>query len=207
MEDYEHPFDAFNLVIQANGRTEKARLGLLQVHGVIYGAEMQNTDKVHRVFTIDQMFDYSNNNTYEVGGQSFAFSIRNLSKLSERTGIHTIIQPSIYVMTGIVSDSTLVGLRDYDFGAGVGFRFIADYIRSGYNYVRVGYRGILSHTLNGTAGNQIVHFVYTQFRYPLWDNVGVGLEYLLYMRDSYYRDYDDIHRRNPELRLGLTLAL
>lgn len=62
------------------------------------------------------------------------------------------------------------------------------------------------HTLNGNTGNQIVHFVSSRLQYPLWRSAGIGVEYILYMRNSFFRDFPDVHRRNPELRGGVTFS-
>lgn len=203
-EDYKRPFDAFHLAVQVNG-DEKVPVGILQVHGVLFGSELKNTDKVQHVFGLDMMYDYANNNTYETGGQSFAFSFRSRWNKSGRTRFETLLQPSIYVMTGIISEYVNVIDRDYDFGSGVGLRvqgIVGD--AKGTYLVRAGYRGIFTHTVNGEKGNQIIHFAFVQSRYRIWRAFGIGAEYILFMRDSYFRDFPDIHKRNPEFRIGAT---
>ena len=60
--------------------------------------------------------------------------------------------------------------------------------------------------MNGAIGNQIVHFLWLRARYPLWRSLGIGVDYVLYMRDSYFRDFPNIHRRNPELRVGASFV-
>ncbi|MFQ5583600.1 MAG: DUF3943 domain-containing protein [Calditrichia bacterium] len=206
MEDYEHPFDSFRLILQINSREEKTRIAWLSVSGALTGSVIKDNDKVKHVFTIDQLYDYTDNQTYQVGGQSFSFGVQSLWKLSPKTQIQTVFQPSLWPMTGIVSENTLVGDRDYDFGSGFGLRLGGTYIRNGFPYFTLLYRGIFSHTLNGSKGNQIVQFLYSRLRFPVWRSVGIGIAYLLYTRDTYLRDFDDIHRTNPELRFGVTFS-
>ena len=200
-EDYKRPFDFFRLSLQLNS-SEKTALGLLQVHAPIYGSEIKSTEKNKHIFSIDMMYDYTNNNVYEVGGQSFAFSLRSLFKKSDKTTYLTLVQPSIYVMTGIISEYVDIIDRDYDFGSGFGLRLQGILQHRGVNVLRLGYRGIYTHTVNGEKGNQIVHFALAEVRYPIWHNFGITATYILYMRDSYFRDFPNIHKRNPELRIG-----
>jgi hypothetical protein len=114
MHDYTQPFDAFRLTFQFNGKNrntaavtgiDTARssggIGMLQVHGTIYGKELKDTDKVRHAFTVDMLFDYVNNQSYEFGGQAFGFGLRSRWKLSEEKAINTIIQPSLIVMGAV----------------------------------------------------------------------------------------------------------
>jgi hypothetical protein len=202
-EDYKYPFDAFRIGLQLNGE-DTTTLGMLQVWGTLYGSEMKDNEKVQHVFTIDQMYDYVNNRTYEVGGQSFAFSLRSRWFLKGDKAIVTLIQPSVYVMSGIISEYTQIGDRGYDFGSGFGLRLTGGIDKVNEYAFQIGYRGIYSHTLNGTKGNQIVHFGFLRARYRIWRSVGIGSDYIVYMRDSYFKDFPDIHRRNPEFRLSIS---
>ena len=205
MEDYKRPFDAFRLAFQLNGE-DTTTFGLLQIWCVLFGTELRDDSKVKHVFTIDQMYDYANNRTYEVGGQSFAFSLRSRWFLSNNRLFQTLVQPSVYIMTGIVSEFTNIGDRNYDFGSGFGFRVTGTYGDPNNYLFGIGYRGIYSYTLNGTKGTQIVHFGFAHAKYRLWRSVGIGADYIIFMRDSFNRNpaLPDTHSRNPELRLSLS---
>lgn len=151
------------------------------------------------------MFDYANNQSYEIGGQSFAATVRSQYFLSDKTSISTIVQPSIFVLSAVISEYVDVIDRDYDFGSGLGFRFMGQYSRNNHDIFRLTYRGIFTHTLNGAIGNQIVHIFRMQFNIPVSQTVSLGVDYLLNARHSYYRDFENIHRRHPELRFGATI--
>ena len=212
MEDYKRPFDTFILSTQINGK-EKQTLGLLQMHGVLYGKSLKRSKSVDHVVTFDMMFDYADNRTYEIGGQSFAATLRSLWKFSEGTQLRTIVQPSFFPLAAVISefvglrpDLRTIHLRDYDFGSGFGFRTGGTLFHQGNPLLSLNYRGIYTHTMNGAIGNQIVHFLWLRARYPLWRSLGIGVDYVLYMRDSYNRDFPDVHRRNPELRVGASFV-
>lgn len=203
-EDFQQPFDAFQLYLQFNTQ-EKVPIGQFQIAGVLYGSELyHSTDALH-VFTIDQIFDYVNNQTYEVGGQSFGFTLRSRWNTSQTMSVRTVLQPTANVMTGIVSEYFERLDRDYDFGSGFGFRASISLNKSGLDLLRVGYLGALSHTLSGAAGNQAVHFVRATAQVPIRLPFGVGAEYILHLRDGYFRDFPDLHRSDSEYRIFLAL--
>jgi hypothetical protein len=230
MHDYTQPFDAFRLTFQLNGKNQaaatgdttasfKTGIGQLQVHGTVYGKELKQTDKVRHAFTMDMLFDYANNQTYEFGGQAIGFGLRSRWGLSQNQAIQTIIQPSLIVMGAVDNpryqpDPTrplTFENRRYDFGSGLGLRVLASYVKNGYTYFRIGYRGFFQHTVNGDHGNQMVQFLGAMANYPIWRRIGIGAEFLVYQRDTWYKyipeeeiTIKDQHSRNPELRLNLT---
>ena len=38
---------------------------------------------------------------------------------------------------------------------------------------------------------------------PVWKQYGIALDYVLFLRNSQYDDYDDVESRSPEVRLSL----
>jgi hypothetical protein len=207
MHDYKKPFDAFKLAFQYNGKKEKSGIGLLQVHGTIYGKQLKQTDKVRHSFTMDMLFDYANNQAFEFGGQAFGFGVHSRWKLPREKAIQTLVQPSLIVMGAVDSEpSTLVFEdRNYDFGSGLGLRLIGNYVVKGYNYATLGYRGFFQHSVNGAKGNQVVQFVFLSLHYPIWKTLGIGAQYLVYTRDSWFSEFEkEVHARNPEFRLNAT---
>jgi hypothetical protein len=225
MHDYKQPFDAFRLTFQYNGKNRKAEndslaglktgIGMLQVHGTVYGKELKDTDKVRHTFTVDMLFDYLNNQSVEFGGQAFGFGLRSRWKLAENRAINTIVQPSLIIMGAV--DNPLLGIyevfndRRYDFGRGLGLRLLGNYTIKGYNYFTLAYRGFYQHTVNGAHGNQVVQFALIGLNYPIWRNIGIGVQYWLYRRDSWYKTVpQDIlddnpgveHATHPELRIS-----
>jgi hypothetical protein len=92
--------------------------------------------------------------------------------------------------------------REFDYGSGLGFRTRAQLNRSGYDVLTLGYAGTFTHVLNGAPGNQIVHYANLRAYLPVGRIFGVAAEYLLFIRNSYYDDFPNVHRRNPELRIS-----
>jgi len=203
MQDYQRPFDNFMINLQLNA-DDASTIGMFQVHGGLWGRQLKRSDRVWHVFTVDQMYDYANNNAYEVGGMAFGASLRSRWRLSDNLQISSLVQPNVSIVTAVSSEYAGFTGRSYDFGSGLGLRAMAGLGGNGVEYFTVSYRGFYTHTMNGAKGNQIVHFILARAGYRIWRAVGLSADYLLFMRDSFFKDYPDIHRRNPEFRLGLS---
>ena len=57
------------------------------------------------------------------------------------------------------------------------------------------------HTLNGAVGDHLLQLGGIRGFVPLYRKFGIGATWFLNVRDSYYRDYPDVFRRNPEFRI------
>jgi hypothetical protein len=200
LQDFAKPFDAFQINLQLNG-SDASTIGLFQVHGVLWGTALGDPDDTRHVFTVDQLYDYANTDAYEIGDVGYAVSLRSRWRLSESMALSTLLQPNVMPMAAVSSEYAGFTGRSYDFGPGAGLRTIVGLDGGGFSG-HLGYRGYFAHTMNGAKGNQIVHFVFLDAGYRIWRSVGINATYLLHMRDSFYRDYPDVHRRAPEFRIG-----
>ena len=199
--EFEDPFQSFEFSIQYN-RQEKTPIGRLNIQGMLWSTQLKRNDKVHHVLSVNSVSDYMENNAFEVGGQNFAVTLNSRFTLSEDFTLATRVQPMVTIMAGVNSEYGQFTGRSYDFGSGFGFRTRGVLLRNGYNHFTLGYAGSYTHTLNGAAGNQIIHFMFAEARYPLWAAMSVGVDYYLFMRNSFYRDFPNVHRRVPELRIS-----
>jgi len=200
MREFARPFDAFELNLQLNA-ADASTIGLWQVHGTLYGTTLKRSDKALHVITIDQLYDYANTNTYEAGDMAYAVAVRSRWRLSDDFNLETVLQPNLAVMSAVSSEYAGFTGRSYDFGPGLGLLAAAG-VNGGGLRAQVGYRGLVSHTTSGAKGNQIVHFVSANVGYRFWRSLGVTADYRLHLRDSFFDDYPDIHRRAPEFRIG-----
>jgi len=200
--DFAKPFDSFQLSAQFNGSTEKTGLGRLQTAGVLFGTPLgEQGGKNEHVFHITQHFDYVNNFTLETGGSSVAAEFRSKFGLSDRWGISTKIAPTALLLWGTDSEYADFTLRDYDFGTGAAMVLNAGLLRDGNDLFELGYHFIWQRNINGALGDHILQFLTARASWAFWNGVGVGAEYLLYTRDSFYREFPDVFRRNSQARL------
>jgi len=200
-KEYDKPFSSFEFAVQYN-RKDKVPIGRMMIQGNLWGTPLKQTEKVDHLFSFNQIFDYIENTAFEFGGMAVGFTMNSRFGISENTNIMTRVQPTLNIMSGINSEYQEFTGRSYDFGSGVGLRFRGEFVNKGYTYASLGYGGVYSHTLDGAKGNQVVHFVVARLRYPLWRALGVGVDYWLNIRNSFYRDFPDVNRVIPELRLN-----
>lgn len=200
MRDFARPFDAFYLNLQLNG-SDASTIGLFQVHGSLWGTTLKESDGTRHVFAVEQLYDYANTNAYEVGDMAYGVGLRSHWRLSEGASLGTLLQPNVMVMSAVSSEYAGFTGRSYDFGPGLGLRATAA-LSAGHFQAEGGYRGFYTHTMNGAKGNQVVHFVFANAGFRIWRSLGIQADYLLHLRNSFYNDYPDIHRRAPEFRIG-----
>jgi hypothetical protein len=200
MREFARPFDSFELILQLNA-ADASTIGLWQVHGTLFGSTVKRSDKAQHVITVDQLYDYANTNTYELGDMAYAVALRSRWRLSDKFSLQTLVQPNLAVMSAVSSEYAGFTGRSYDFGPGLGLRANAG-LSGGDLRASLGYRGLFTHTMNGAKGNQVVHFVSADLAYRFWRSLGVTANYRLHLRDSFFNDYPDVHRRAPEFRVG-----
>jgi hypothetical protein len=199
-KDFGKPFDAFEFTAQLYGDNEVQRMGLAHLTASLYGKELKQAEKSEHVFHFAQHFDYVNLQNLETGGSSLSATFLSRWNLSERWNLVTRVEPSALLIWGVDSEYSDFTLRDYDFGSGAGLRAqVHGYDRGG---AQIGLRYLLlwQHTLNGAVGDHILQLGGIEGFVPVYKKFGIGATYFLTVRDSYYRDYPDVYRRNPEFR-------
>lgn len=204
MEPLEHPFDDFLMTVQLNSR-ESEILGRLQIEGSLFRRELARTGGTDHLFNISLHYDYVNNLTYEIGGQSVGAGVNSEWRLSDDWTIRTRAQAIGTIIAGIGSEYAGVTGRSYDFGSGAGLRLFGVLSRRGFPVLETWYIGSWIHTMNGATGNHIIHFPAVIARVPLPTFVGLGAEFIYAVRNSFYRDFDDVYRRNPQVRFFVTI--
>jgi len=198
------PFDDFLLITQLNGR-EKEVLGRLQIEGPLYRRELARTGGTRHWFGLGLHYDYINNETYELGGQSVSAGILSELRLSDAWTLRGRAQVLGTLIAGVDSEYAGETGRSYDLGSGVGFRAYGALYRGRDRLIEAFYVGALIHTLSGASGNHVIHFPDITARIPLIRPLGLGVEFLFAARNSYYRDFPDVHREDPQCRLFATL--
>jgi hypothetical protein len=199
--DFGKPFDVFEFTAQVYGDNEEQHLGLAHLTASLYGTELKNTEKSDHVFHLAQHFDYVNIETLETGGSSLSATFLSRWELSESWNLHLRLEPSALLIWGLNSEYSDFTQRDYDFGSGAGLRsHLIMRNRSGAN-VQLSYLLFWQHTLNGAVGDHILQLGGIRGFVPVYKKLGLGATWFLNVRDSYYRDYPDVFRRNPEFRV------
>jgi hypothetical protein len=99
------------------------------------------------------------------------------------------------------SDYFSISGREYDYGPGAGYSFRALFGYRGRSILEVGHAGFLIHSING---NEVDHYnTITRLKVdiPLRNWFGLGADYTLYNSERFYKKYEDVSARHPELKL------
>jgi len=198
--DFAKPFDTFEFTAQLYGDNEVQRMGLVHLTGSLFGKELKRTETSDHVFHFGQHFDYVNIRSLETGGSSLSATFLSRWNLSERWGLFTRVEPSALLIWGVNSEYSDFTKRDYDFGSGAGLRARAGLRHRGGARLELSYLLFWQHTLNGAIGDHVIQIGGVTGYVPVYRKLGLGATWFVNARDSYYRDYPDVFRRNPEFR-------
>ena len=202
--DFAKPFDAFEFTAQLYGNNEVQRIGLAHLSASLYGTELKQAEKADHVFHLAQHFDYVNIRSLETGGSSLSATFLSRWRLSWSWNLTARLEPSALLIWGVNSEYADFTRRSYDFGSGAGLRaHVGLRNRSGAR-IQVSYLLFWQHTLNGAVGDHVLQFPGVRGFVPVYRKLGIGATYFLNVRDSYYRDYPNVFRRNPEFRAYAT---
>jgi hypothetical protein len=204
-EENEDPFDSFEMRFSVNG-SDTQRLGLLQIDGVLFGHKTRDEEEARNLFTVNQLYDYLNNSVFELGGQSLALTWKWDRRLSESWWLRAQVQPTVAVLWAVGSDIAEEAQgRSYDFGSGGGVRTRVYLTQQGRDWLEVRYLLNWSHTLSGAAGSHLIQFMSARAQFPVWRELGVGVDYVLGARDSFYRDHANVAVNDHQARVFVTI--
>ena len=220
--DRHKPWDHFDTAVQFNG-DDKNTLARFQIRGDLWSHPLGDDADPKHALAVVQHFDYINNFAYEFGGQSFGLGLNSRFRPSATWGITTRLDAmamllgavnSEYASTQVILDQER--LREYDYGPGAGFSVGVNGLRKGRNIIGVYYRANWINVKNGsvynpdnTEGYEANHFIQValaSLRIPVRDAMNVGLDGIVYLRQSHFdRDViEDVDQRVPQLRLLLS---
>ncbi len=211
------PYEFFLLGAQVNF-SDKQALGRLQVSANLYHRDLSQTSRSRNRFMVLQNFDYINNKAFEFGGQSVSGAFLSSRQLGEsgNWGLFTSIEGYVMLIAAVNSDFAFVAeipgvrerLREYDFGPGVGARGVMSVLRGRERILDVTYRATYINTVNGSVTNgsdawHVVHMAGVKVLVPVSEMWGIGADWKLFLRNSYYspEEFEDTVQRSPQVRL------
>ena len=202
-EDYEKPFASFRVNAEiAYG--DSIYLNRLQGRGTIRGWELKRSERTHHVAGVYIHYDYFQNSAFQYGGQSFSASLYSHFQFKKTSNLVTEIGLA-GVPIGAVPEDYIVGGegRDYDFTSGVGWRAYMGYFHGNWLRLSFGQMWLWLPTVNGTDSNHFVHAIAIESRLNFLP-YSMGLSFGYFERDSNYKDYPDVYKKSPMVRLFLS---
>jgi hypothetical protein len=217
------PFEFFLLSAQINFDDVK-KLGKLNVHANLYYRDIGDSEKHRHRLMVLQHFDYWNNVAFEFGGQSVGLGIVSNWDPGEpgEWGLVTLAEGIFSPMSAVSSDFAFVAevpgvrenLRSYDFGLGAGVGAGLALTKDNDRFLDLAYYATYINTLNGSVTNgsdawHLIHSFLARLDVPVGDAWGVGADYELFLRNSYYSadDFENTVQKSPQFRVFATWKL
>ena len=203
--DMESPYDHFTFAMQLNF-SEKNTIGLVRSSGLLGGTVLKESEGASHILAAYHYFDFVNNNQLEFGAQSVGAALlsrfTNVWGMEARTGVSL----NAIILGGTSTDYVNFSGRDYDYGPGMSMKFGVDFTRNGFSYFRLLQELGWIHAVNGNHVDHLISATELTLGVPVYNNIGLGFEYILYLDDRKYDDYDDVSVRHPQTRLYATWA-
>jgi hypothetical protein len=210
------PFEYFNFNFGYSSSIP--HFSQLNSSGYLFGFNLQNNK--HK-FNVNLDFDYNNlireqtsstDTVYK--GLLFGstqiyphllsnFNIGNNTFLVTQIGINAMLMAA--TQDDYYKD---VEGRIYDFGPGVGGRLSAAIRSNGWDYLRAFYYGAWMFTQSEPSDSKHnIHFLMLEAQYPFTTYFSVGVRAGVYWRESYYKNYPDVIRNYPMVRVFFRTAV
>jgi hypothetical protein len=179
-------------------------------YGVLTGWKTGGKNKNRQYFSLNLAYNFMTNPAFEFGGPGVLglFSLKNMigEKLYVKSdlGLYAILMGSTSTEYFYGEDG-----RDYDFGPGPGILLNASITDGNWKYVEALYQGFTIFTMSGSPDSKhYLHDIIVNATLPVNNYFGIGLEFAIYWRNSFYQDPDpDVSRTSPIGRLFFVTKL
>jgi len=205
------PFDVFKLRIDLSyGKNiGKEYLDNVSGYGLLFGKTVHsgNLDMLIGAF---QHYNYWDSKIFEVSALGFGGGIISKWQFSKNSNLQTAVHLGLVPLAA--SDSPYFNIveeglptQDYDYSGGGEAKLEGTFNLANRGQVTAIYYIYWLHTYIGASGNKYIQIFKPRIAVKLFRNLSVGIEYLLYRKDSHIRDFPDVHKRNSEQKLYLML--
>lgn len=199
------PFSDFLFVAQINF-SDVTPIGEFNARGILAGTDLHRTDTSRHILAAYHHFDYVDNSAVVFGAQSVGATLQSELK-GDQTGsplsLRTRLDGNVVLLGATESDYPEFSGRDYDYGPGASIKVGAEFVYNQVPVFSVRSDQHFLHTINGTKSDHLISVNRARFQVPVRGNLGIALDYVLYLRSSRYDDFDNVDTRSPELRLSL----
>jgi hypothetical protein len=219
------PYDRFDVLTQSNFG-DKTRVGRLLIRGDLFTKRIGD-GKTH-VLTLQQDFDYIDNEAYEYGGQALGPALLSRFRVSDTTTLISRLQAYAIILGAVKADYSFLAdvadrerFREYDYGPGVGTSIELYLQRKNLPFLNARYRYSFIDVSNGSTysganlglgANHNVHQAQVKLEIPVKDGIAVGADSSLFFRRSHYDVTEStlprlapgrrtVTQRNPEVRV------
>jgi hypothetical protein len=207
------PYDRFDVQSQSNFG-DKTRQGRLLIRGDVFTKPLGDGKK--HVLTLQQDFDYIDNEAYEYGGQSLGPALLSRFRPSSTLTLLTRVQAYAILLGAVNSDYSFLAdvadrerFREYDYGPGLGTAIELYLQRKNVPLLTARYRANWIDVKNGSVYNSEsrglgldaahgVQMANVKLEFPILRSLSIGADASMFFRRSHY----DVTSETPELAPG-----
>ncbi len=212
-------FDAFELDFRFRGGSTGVSIEELRVRGVLFARTQDDTGRGRSAMFIDQEFEYSQNDVFAFGTQSFNASYRYGYAVASGTwsvngslnaraipiaGVGSEHANGALARAGISSEPSGEIDRDYDYGSGVGGRVEGALQRKGKEILGVSYQTTWVRTFSGADGTHVLQDLRVRGTVPVVRNWSLSAGWEHQTRRSDYVDLEPVSRATSTLSVSVS---
>jgi hypothetical protein len=199
------PFSSFLFSAQINF-ADATPIGQFDARGILAGRDLHETETSRHILAAYHHFDYIDNQAVKFGAQSVGSTIQSEFHAAHGEGrlrLRTRLDGNVVLLGATESDYATFTGRDYDYGPGFAVKLATGFQFNELPIFILSTSNTFLHSINGTDADHFISSSRVRVQVPVYQNYGLAVDYVLFLRNSQYADYDDVDKRSPEVRLSL----
>ncbi len=178
--------------------------------------------KLHKnkkgIFSVSSHYDFMHNSAFKIGALSLTADY-HITKRNDDYKFYSAIKvgPMLFgsASSDVVEEVDLFNkddgefLRDYVYGQGFMLEFEIYLISERYGKFLTSYNNWTLYTQRDSPGTEQNSIFKIEYYYPIWNNVGLGVEYFYYRRNANYEeliDYQNVVDGYSELKFSTFIS-
>jgi hypothetical protein len=196
------PYDAFEFSLHLSPE-EHVVLSHVGVSGVLSRRSLVRSSSSQLFLALFQHYDYDDLPAFKASSQSLSGALLYRRSAGARTQVDLGLHLETVPLGAISSEYQGVRRRDYDYGPGLGGRFMGSLRRDGRDLLRLDARTVWIHSVYGADADHLAATARLSATAPVLRMVSVGGDVAVTVRRSLYRDLPSVTKRIPEFRVYL----
>ena len=201
-EHLRRPYDAFEFSLHLSPE-EHVVLTHLAVSGVLSRRNLVRSPGIQLFLALFQHYDYDDLPFSKASSQSLSGALLFRRTVGARTQIDLGLHLEAVPLGAVSSEYDGFRRRDYDFGPGLGGRFMGSLRRDGRDLLRLDARTVWIHSVYGADADHLATTARISAALPVMRMMSVGGDIGLTVRRSSYRNMPSVTKRIPQVRAYL----
>ncbi|MCK5453298.1 MAG: hypothetical protein KAJ16_02990, partial [Calditrichia bacterium] len=175
--------------------------------GNLFAWQFDKENGQKHLLSISQNYDYYDVQIFKIGAMAFTANL--LSNWPLGKGFRLVTNPGLgFIALGAGNNEYVTSYqgRDYNFGSGVRGKLdlLLEHQRLGRILVDYNYFSIYAR--EGVPGVDRLHVFYSNYMIKIWRQLGIGIEFVYYLRNANYKNDPDITRQARAVRGLISLS-